>query len=142
MPPKGWKRTDPPRMAECHPNRRHSCKGLCRSCYMKEYSKGKLKKRFLTVAEPIPSVCHPERRALTKGKFKGLCEPCSIKWYREQRTYERKPQGMCGCGAEALYGKRSGTLRCKKCYDKHRWRDGGKLRRQLAKDRRKQRAIE
>ena len=93
--------------------------------------------------------CHPERPALVRGQHVGLCDPCAQKAARAVRKasgrhYERRTMGPCThvdvtgsrCGRDAIYGARSGRLRCHRCHANDRWRDGGRLRRKLAKDRR------
>jgi hypothetical protein len=57
----------PPRMATCHPERRHYGKGLCPPCYGAS--------RYIAHPRICPSImatCHPER----KHYGKGLCQPC------------------------------------------------------------------
>jgi hypothetical protein len=140
MPNKGWRKTDPPSMAVCHPTRKLHCRGMCKDCYGRWYRKQNLKKRFLTRAAVVPALCHPNRRALVKGKFKGRCEPCAIKSYRDKRKAEGRPYarrvvGACACGKPATCSIKT-KPQCRSCWDKLRWKQGGKLRRQLARDRR------
>jgi hypothetical protein len=114
---------------------------------------GSTKKRFLTRA--TPAACHPERPALTRGRNKGKCSACALRAFRRSQVAtcshpDRKvaAKGICGqcyrqqltadkprtCGHnDAPYGARG---LCLSCWSKRRWADGGRLRRQLARDRR------
>jgi hypothetical protein len=144
MPPRGWKKADPPRMAGCHPERKHHALGRCKQCWSRDYQERNPKKRFLTVAEAVPAQCCPRRRALTKGPFRGFCEPCVTRIYRLRRRhdgspYQRRTRGQCsikGCNDPAYVGHRKRKLLCRKHYDHWRWKNGGLLRRKLAREKR------
>lgn len=108
--------------------REHYARHMCRTCYNAWYTTTHSKKRFLVRAEIVPAYAcgHPDRRALTKGKFIGMCEPCSTKTYRMARKaagrpYTRRSLGTCPCGSPAVHGARTGRLRCRRCYDNSRW---------------------
>ena len=135
MPAKGQRK-----QVECgHADRTHHALGKCRPCYQRDYDAEHGKKRFLTVAPVTPATCHPERRALVKGKHQGMCGLCAIKAARQRHgPYTRRVIGTCACGADAIYGARSGEPRCVNCYANWRWKRGGLLRRKLAQSGRPQ----
>ena len=61
------------RMSDCHPNRRHFCKGMCNSCYNRVRRSGAVK-RFAS--------CHPDRRYTARG----LCQQCYNRAYHKERA--------------------------------------------------------
>ena len=75
------------RMAECHPDRKHFGKGLCRTCYMREERRA----AGIPPREPARTPdCHPT----AKHRAHGLCQPCYAReWERNRgrRRIERTP---------------------------------------------------
>lgn len=60
----------PPRVPDCHPDRKHEARGLCNACYQKEGRK----------SGPKLAACHPDRPALARG----LCHQC----YARERYWD------------------------------------------------------
>jgi len=58
------------RMADCHPDRRHWCRGMCAECY----GKYKLSEKFVLVGRvPTRNTCgHPDRKHVGHG----MCGAC------------------------------------------------------------------
>jgi hypothetical protein len=57
-----------PRIAICHPDRKHHAKGYCSSCYRvhcRSYGNN-----------PVQAKCHPDR----PHKARGMCESCYTAW--------------------------------------------------------------
>lgn len=66
----GW------RAADCHPEKKHSAKGLCDTCYRRERSR---KYGVKPRREQIPPECHPS----SKYYAAGLCKKC----YQKSKYY-------------------------------------------------------
>jgi hypothetical protein len=52
------------RRADCHPGRKHYAKGLCSTCYSREFR--------MQWSPTKPATCHPDRPVRSRG----LCSPC------------------------------------------------------------------
>lgn len=60
---------EPPRVPDCHPDRKHLAKGLCSMCYQKSRARARGVQARPHVRVPD---CHPDRKHLARG----LCKPC------------------------------------------------------------------
>lgn len=53
------------RMAECHPDRKYFCRGMCRQCYAKDYA-------YSLKSGSKMATCHPDKKLYCRG----LCLKC------------------------------------------------------------------
>lgn len=75
-------------MASCHPDRRHDARGLCGSCYQKEFTNKRpvrVKKRFLSSRRHNLKRCFgitPEQWDMMYDRQAGICPLCQKKLYK------------------------------------------------------------
>lgn len=78
-------------MSDCHPERKHKAKGLCRQCYEMSGRRA---------ANSVKATCHPERA----HQAKGLCKPCYMTLYHanyqrpEPSVFRRKESSWANRG--------------------------------------------
>jgi hypothetical protein len=80
------------RMANCHPNLPHWAKGLCSTCYAREWSRANTDKVKRRRENRKPSQCHPDMPELARG----MCGTCYRRWWRENNPEQARETGANG----------------------------------------------
>lgn len=74
------------RPADCHPTLPHQAKGLCATCYMREWSRSHADRVKARREAALPSECHPEKPTLARG----MCGNCYRRWWRANNPEKQK----------------------------------------------------
>lgn len=74
--------------AKCHPDRPHVARGLCASCYQREWKLANPEKVAARIKKPAN--CHPDRPALGRG----LCGTCYRREWRKENPERNREAGV------------------------------------------------
>lgn len=110
-------RLKPKRRPDCHPDRKHYARGMCRQCYMALFNLQH--SEALAGTAERRAECHPDRAHYADG----LCASCYRKLWRLRRAHpelvEPKPPRtvpMARCHPDRpLYKRRM----CRECYEQY-----------------------
>lgn len=89
------------RTPECHPDRKHWSKGLCRSCYQVKWNRKRNERVRGRPCGPYGQValCHPDRKHMAKGmcnqcyqQFKKLRDPEKHREQQRRFRMQRRPR--------------------------------------------------